>query len=69
MDEDITSVYAEYAWKGEIGGRKSGLTVGVRYEETDVTANTNLAVPTGHRLERGQRLLAAVPGGTQADHR
>ena len=46
VDEDITSVYAQFAWNGEIGGRKSNLTVGVRYEETDVAADTIQAVPT-----------------------
>ena len=45
VDEDITAIYAEYAWNGEIGGRKSGLTVGVRYEETDVTADTSWRCP------------------------
>ena len=47
VDEDITAVYAEYAWKGEIGGRDAGVNVGVRYEQTDVEARTNQAVPTG----------------------
>lgn len=46
VDEDITSVYAQYAWNGEIGGRQSNLTVGVRYEQTDVTSMTEQAVPT-----------------------
>jgi TonB-dependent receptor len=47
VDEDITSVYAEYAWQGELGGRKSGLVAGVRYEKTDVSAVSTLAVPDG----------------------
>jgi TonB-dependent receptor len=47
VDEDITSVYAEYAWQGELGGRKSNLVAGVRYEKTDVTAVSTLAVPDG----------------------
>ena len=46
VDEDITSVYAQFAWNGEIGGRKSNLTAGVRYEQTDVVSNTVQAVPT-----------------------
>ena len=46
MDEDITSVYAQFAWNGEIGGRKSNLTAGVRYEETEVVSDTLQAVPT-----------------------
>ncbi len=46
VDEDITAVYAEFAWNGELGGRKSNLTVGLRYEQTDVTAESQLAIPT-----------------------
>jgi TonB-dependent receptor len=46
VDEDITSVYAEFAWKGEIAGRNSSLNVGVRYEQTDVTAESQLAIPS-----------------------
>lgn len=46
VDEDITSVYAEFAWNGELGGRKSNLTVGARYEQTDVHAASNLAIPS-----------------------
>jgi outer membrane receptor protein involved in Fe transport len=47
VDEDITAVYAEYAWKGEIGGREAGVNLGVRYEQTDVEARTLQAPPTG----------------------
>jgi TonB-dependent receptor len=47
VDEDITSAYAEWAWNSEMGnGRKMNLTVGARYEQTDVTANSNLAIPS-----------------------
>jgi TonB-dependent receptor len=46
VDEDITSVYAQLAWNGEINGRESNLTVGLRYEQTDVTSESLLAVPT-----------------------
>ncbi|HEY6123521.1 MAG TPA: TonB-dependent receptor [Steroidobacteraceae bacterium] len=47
VDEDITSIYAEFAWNGELGGRKASLVAGLRYEETDVTAVSVLAVPDG----------------------
>ncbi len=47
VDEDITAVYAEYAWKGELGGREAGVNLGVRYEQTDVEARTVQAAPTG----------------------
>jgi TonB-dependent receptor len=47
VDEDITSVYAEFAWNSELAnGRKMNLTIGARYEETDVEAVSDLAVPT-----------------------
>ena len=64
VDEDITSIYAEYAWNGEIGGRASGLTVGVRYEETDVTANTSLAVPSAIIWNADNDFSQQFPGGT-----
>ena len=47
VDEDITAVYAEFAWQGELGGRKANLVTGVRYEETDVDAVSVQAVPDG----------------------
>ncbi|MBC8024825.1 MAG: TonB-dependent receptor, partial [Steroidobacteraceae bacterium] len=47
VDEDITSAYAEWAWNSEVGnGRKMNLTVGARYEQTDVNAVSNLAIPS-----------------------
>ena len=64
VDEDITSIYAEYAWNGEIGGRTAGVTVGVRYEQTDVTANTSLAVPTAIVWNADNDFSQQFPGGT-----
>ena len=69
LDEDITSIYAEYAWNGELGSRKSSLVLGVRYEETDVSALVQSGRTVGHHLERGQRFLAAIPAGHAAAHR
>jgi TonB-dependent receptor len=47
VDEDVSSVYAQFAWDKEFGnGRKMNLTVGARYEQTDVAAHANLAIPT-----------------------
>jgi TonB-dependent receptor len=64
VDEDITAVYAEYAWKGEIGDRAAGLNVGVRYEQTDVTAKTSLAVPTGVQWNSDNDFSLVFPAGT-----
>jgi TonB-dependent receptor len=65
VDEDITSVYAEYAWNGEIGGRKANLVAGVRYEQTDVTANTSLSVPSEIVWTADNDFAQTVPPGTQ----
>jgi TonB-dependent receptor len=46
VEEDITAVFAEFAWDTEIGGRPANFNVGVRYEKTDVTSATVQAVPT-----------------------
>jgi TonB-dependent receptor len=64
VDEDITSVYAEYAWSGELGGRKAGLVAGVRYESTDVTAKTSLAVPSAIIWNADNDFSQQFPGGT-----
>ncbi len=47
VDEDITAVFAEYAWQGEIGGHKANIVAGVRYEQTDVSTLSVVAVPNG----------------------
>lgn len=45
VNEDISAVYAEYAWGGEIGGHKANITAGVRYEQTDVDTLSDVAEP------------------------
>jgi TonB-dependent receptor len=68
VDEDITSIYAEYAWKGEVGGREAGLNVGLRYEETDVTAKTTQAVPTGISWNADNDFAQVFDGSTTDLH-
>jgi TonB-dependent receptor len=65
VDEDITSVYAEWAWQGELGGRKAGLVAGVRYEKTDVTAATTLAIPTAIIWNADNDFSQSFTGGVQ----
>jgi TonB-dependent receptor len=65
VDEDITSIYAEYAWDGELGGRKANLVAGVRYEETDVTASTTLAIPTAVIWNADNDFSQQFAGGNQ----
>ena len=64
VDEDITSIYAEYAWSGELGGRKANLVAGVRYEETDVAAHTTLAIPTAIIWNADNDFSQNFSGGT-----
>ncbi|HEU5134256.1 MAG TPA: TonB-dependent receptor [Steroidobacteraceae bacterium] len=65
LDEDITSIYAEYAWSGELGSRKSNLTLGVRYEETEVAALSNLAVPSAIIWNADNDFSQQFPPGSQ----
>jgi TonB-dependent receptor len=65
VDEDITSVYAEYAWNGELGGRKANLVAGLRYEKTDVTAATSLAIPTAVVWNADNDFSQQFSGGVQ----
>jgi TonB-dependent receptor len=44
--EDTQSVYAQLAFKLELGARPSNLVVGARYEETTVRAANNILVPS-----------------------
>jgi TonB-dependent receptor len=46
VSEDTRALYAQVAFKMELGSRAANLVVGARYEETDVSAANNLLVPT-----------------------
>jgi TonB-dependent receptor len=46
VSEDTQALYAQVAFKLEIGTMASNLVVGARYEETDVSSGNNLLVPT-----------------------
>jgi TonB-dependent receptor len=46
VSEDTQALYAQVAFKLEIGTMASNLVIGARYEETDVSSANNLLVPT-----------------------
>ena len=46
VGEKIWAAYAQLTWKGELMGRPAGLVAGARYENTKVTALSNVAAPT-----------------------
>ena len=46
VEEDVTGVYATFAWKGEVGGRKASMNAGLRSEKTKVDAASVLSVPS-----------------------
>ncbi|MEI9850923.1 MAG: TonB-dependent receptor [Sphingomonas sp.] len=46
VGEKIWSAYAQFAWKGDLAGRRAGLVAGVRYENTKVTAFSRVAAPS-----------------------
>jgi TonB-dependent receptor len=44
--EDTQAVYAQFAWKFEVGSMPANLVVGARYEETQVESTNAILVPT-----------------------
>lgn len=46
VKEEIWAGYGQVMWEGEIAGHKANLVAGVRYEHTDVHANSLQAQPT-----------------------
>jgi TonB-dependent receptor len=46
VSEDTRALYAQVAFKLELGSMPSNLVIGARYEETEVQAANNLLVPT-----------------------
>ncbi len=65
VEEDITAAYAHWAWKGDLGGRKAHLDVGLRYEKTDVKASTMLSVPTDLVWTADNDFALVYPGTLQ----
>jgi len=65
VEEDITAAYAHWAWKGELGGRKSHLDIGLRYEKTDVKASTQLSIPTDLVWTADNDFALVYPGTKQ----
>lgn len=47
IEEDTKSVYFQFGMQGEFGSMPANVLLGVRYEKTDVTATSQLIVPTG----------------------
>jgi TonB-dependent receptor len=46
VEEDTQAVYAQFAWKLDVGTMPANLVIGARYEETDVTSINSILVPT-----------------------
>ena len=46
VKEKVTSVYAQFAWKGDVAERPAALNVGIRWENTKVNSFALVAQPT-----------------------
>src|SRR5690606_34395733 len=46
VEEDVKSVYIQFALQGDLGGMPTNLLLGARYEETDVTSTAQILLPT-----------------------
>jgi TonB-dependent receptor len=51
VEEDVTAAYLQFALKGELGTKPYNLLLGVRYEDTDVTSTSDIAIPSQVRWE------------------
>jgi TonB-dependent receptor len=45
IEEEIFSAYAQLIWEGEFADRPANLVIGARYEDTQITAGAEIAVP------------------------
>lgn len=45
VEEDTSSAYVQVTLQGELGGMETNLVTGLRYEETDVTSTSFVAIP------------------------
>jgi TonB-dependent receptor len=46
VEEDTQAVYAQFAWKMDVGAMPANLVLGARYEETKVTSLNSILVPS-----------------------
>jgi TonB-dependent receptor len=46
VEEDTQAAYIQVEFQGELGGMTTNTRVGVRYERTDVTSTSSVAIPT-----------------------
>ena len=47
VEEDTQAAYLQVELEGEMGGMTTNTRIGVRYERSDVTATSSVALPTG----------------------
>ena len=51
VNEDVNAAYAQFVLKGELSSMPYNLSLGLRYEDTDVTATSYIAIPQAVRWE------------------
>jgi TonB-dependent receptor len=51
ITEDVQAAYLQFALKGELGTKPYNLLLGIRYEDTDVTSTSVIAIPQAVRWE------------------
>lgn len=61
IQEDVTSLYAQFDTAFSIADKDAALNVGLRYESTDVTSKTQ-STPTGAIIWQGNNDFATVAG-------
>ncbi len=47
VEEDTTAAYFQIGLQGDLGSMPANVLLGIRYEQTDVTATSQLIIPTG----------------------
>ena len=62
VQEDTQAVYAQFAFKFDVGSMPSNLVVGARYEQTDVTSINSILVPTAVSWQDDNDFRVERPG-------
>jgi TonB-dependent receptor len=62
VEEDTQAVYAQVAFKFDLGGKASNLVVGARYEDTKVASTNSILVPTAVSWQDDNDFRVERPG-------
>jgi TonB-dependent receptor len=65
VTEEIKAAYISYVFKGDMGSMPFNVNVGYRYEDTDVTSTSYIALPTAVRWDQNNDF--SIPRGSSIE--